>query len=106
MDWEHRCMRLCAGILVFAVVLRLLTAGAWLPVGRALGSAEAASFLLYLHTGRVVRMSLPEQTMPEAPPAPTVPVPVRSFSAGDLQLVQLDDEPGMAPELESLLEQH
>ena len=70
MDWERRCMRLCAGVLVFAVVLRLLAAGALLPVGQALRSSEAASVLLYLHTGRVVRLSGPEPTDP-----PPVSVP-------------------------------
>ena len=46
MDWEQRCMRLCAGVLVFAAVLRFLAAGALIPLGQALGSADAASFLM------------------------------------------------------------
>ena len=106
MDWEQRCMRLCAGVLVFAVALRLLAAGALLPVGRALGSSEAASFLLYLHTGRVVRLTTPEPTVPEDHgahhlKAHAVNTPV--FDAGDLSLVELSDEPGLKPDLQALL---
>ena len=36
MDWEQRCMRLCAGVLMLAVVLRLWAGGALVPIGRAL----------------------------------------------------------------------
>ena len=102
MDWERRCMRLCAGVLVFAVVLRLLAAGALLPVGQALRSSEAASVLLYLHTGRVVRLSGPE---PTDPPPVSAPQDRRSggFSAGDMALVELDDVPGLSPDSEALL---
>ena len=55
MEWEQRCIRLCAAVLICAVVLRLWSAGALAPVGRALQSQQAASFLIYLQTGRVVR---------------------------------------------------
>lgn len=106
MDWEQRCMRLCAGVLVFAVALRLLAAGALLPVGRALGSSEAASFLLYLHTGRVVRLTTPEPTVPEdhgAHPLKAHAVNTPVFDAGDLSLVELSDEPGLKPDLQALL---
>ncbi len=100
MDWERRCMRLCAGMLILAVFLRLWAGGALTPVGQALQSREAASFLLYLHTGRVVRLAAPEtvphivQATEEAPPA---------FDAGDLALVEISDEPGLSPDLEALL---
>lgn len=107
MDWEQRCMRLCAGVLVFAVVLRLLAAGALLPVGQALGTPEAASFLLYLQTGRVVRMATAE-TVPEVHTlqAPgESPRSTRIFSAEDLALVELSDEPELSPDLETLVTQ-
>ena len=61
MDWEQRCIRLCAAVLICAVVLRLWTGGALIPVGQALQSPRAASFLVYLQTGRVVRTA-PEPT--------------------------------------------
>ena len=104
MDWEHRCMRLCAGVLIFAVLLRLMTAGALLPVGRALGSERAASFLLYLHTGRVIRLGpTPTEPDPEPPPPGTAGTEPPVFDAGDLALVELMDEPGLCPDLETLL---
>lgn len=104
MDWEQRCMRLCAGMLVFAVALRLLAAGALIPVGQALDSAEAASFLMYLHTGRVVRLTTPEPTAPEAHALKTPEAGDSSFDAEDLALVELSDEPGLRPDLQALLD--
>ena len=103
MDWEQRCMRLCAGVLVFAAALRLLAAGALIPVGRALGSSEAASFLLYLHTGRVVRTTMPEPTVPEVHTLQTPKTTAPSFDTEDLELVELSDEPGLRPDLQTLL---
>ena len=96
MDWERRCMRLCAGVLMLAVVLRLWAGGALVPIGRALQSDEAASFLLYLQTGRVVR------SVPDGPEILELPDPVAKiagFSAEDLELVELSDEPGLGPDL-------
>lgn len=100
MDWERRCMRLCAGVLILAVVLRLWAGGALVPIGRALQSEQAASLLLYLQTGRVVR-SLPD--VPEMLELPNPGAKIAGFSAGDLELVELSDEPGLGPELESRL---
>ena len=100
MDWERRCMRLCAGVLILAVVLRLWAGGALVPIGRALQSDEAASLLLYLQTGRVVR-SLPD--VPEILQIPDSGVKITGFSARDLELVELSDEPGLGPDLESRL---
>ena len=102
MDWERRCMRLCAGMLVLAVLIRLWAGGVLTPLGQILQSDEAASFLLYLHTGRVVR-ALPEAQGPELPAFPDVQREIVDYSAGDLNLVELSDEPGMRPDLEELL---
>ena len=98
MDWERRCMRLCAGMLALAVLIRLWAGGVLTPLGQLLQSDEAASFLLYLHTGRVVR-ALPEEEGPELPAFPDVHTEMVDFSAGDLNLVELSDEPGMGPDL-------
>ena len=100
MDWERRCMRFCAGMLTLAVLLRLWAGGVLIPVGQALGSEQAASFFLYLHTGRVVR-TLPEIPEPE-PMAESDPEAPR-FSAEDLDLVAISDEPGLEPDLEALM---
>ena len=104
MDWEQRCIRLCAAVLICAVVLRLWSAGALVPVGRALQSQPAASFLMYLQTGRVVRQ-MPE---PEPLPTQTQPAPVQAaepppFSEEDLALVAVDNECGQSPDLAALL---
>ena len=102
MDWERRCMRLCAGVLMLAVVLRLWAGGALVPIGRALQSDEAASFLLYLQTGRVVRLA-PEPDVPEMLQLPDPVAKIAGFSAEDLELVELSDEPGLGPDLGALL---
>ena len=102
MDWERRCMRLCAGVLMLAVVLRLWAGGALVPIGRALQSDEAASFLLYLQTGRVVRFA-PEPDVPEMFQIPDPVAKIAGFSAEDLELVELSDEPGLGPDLGALL---
>lgn len=102
MDWERRCMRLCAGVLMLAVVLRLWAGGALVPIGRALQSDEAASFLLYLQTGRVVRLA-PEPDGPEMFQIPDPVAKIAGFSAEDLELVELSDEPGLGPDLGALL---
>ena len=77
MDHDRRCLRLCAGVLVSAILFRLAAVGAFRPVGVWLRQPATASFLLYLETGRVVR-ACPEPTAPpsaptEAPEPPTEP---------------------------------
>ena len=104
MDWERRCMRLCAGVLTFAVLLRLWAGGVLIPVGQALQSSPAASFFLYLHTGRVVR-ALPEADEPQPQHQAEIAAEGPRFSADDLSLVELSNEPGLSPDLESLLTQ-
>ena len=99
MDWERRCMRLCTGVLILAVFLRLWAGGVLVPVGQALRSEDAASLLLYLQTGRVVRLS-PAETVPQLMAAPEE---VPGFDAGDLELVKLRDDPKLGPDLQQLL---
>ena len=101
MDWERRCMRLCTGVLILAVFLRLWAGGVLVPVGQALRSEDAASLLLYLQTGRVVRLS-PAETVPQALAAPEE---TPGFDAGDLELVKLRDDPGLGPDVRQLLTQ-
>ena len=106
MDWEQRCIRFCAAVLLCAVALRLWSAGALIPVGQALQRSETASFLLYLHTGRVVR-ALPVEAQ-ELLPQLTEPqrAEVRegvTFSAEDAALVGIDYNCAQQPDLEALL---
>ena len=106
MDWEQRCIRLCAAVLVSAVVLRLWSAGALIPVGQALQREPATSFLIYLQTGRVIRR-VPEPEIPPAEaPAETVRQPeAPRFSESDLSLIEVDNECGRNPDLKALLTQ-
>ena len=102
MDWERRCMRLCAGVLILAVYLRLWAGGVLTPVGQALQSRDAASFLLYLHTGRVVRLAAPE-TVPAVPVIQISEQTPVVFEGRDMELVEISDEPGLSPDSEALL---
>ena len=106
MEWEQRCIRLCAAVLICAVVLRLWSAGALAPVGLALQSRQAASFLMYLQTGRVVRQ-MPE---PEIHPPVVETVPVREpevprFTAKEIDNIAVDNNCGQSPDLAALLTQ-
>lgn len=106
MDWEQRCIRLCAAVLICAVVLRLWSAGTLVPVGQALQNEQTASFLMYLQTGRVIRR-VPEpdvrSTEPQASPVLETEVP--QFTAEDLALIAVDNECGQDPDLAALLTQ-
>ena len=102
MDWERRCIRLCGAMVASAILLRLWSGGVFAPVGRAMAHPQTVSFLLYLHTGRVVR-PLPTPD----PPVPALPEQIEetepAFTAEDLALVTIDDEPGCNPDAASLL---
>lgn len=100
MEWEQRCIRLCAAVVAAAIALRLWAGGTLIPIGQALGTEEAAAFLVYLHTGRVVR-PLPEQTQePSVAPAEDGAV---TFTAEDAALVTIDYECELRPDVEELL---
>lgn len=93
MDWEQRCMRLCAAVLISAALLRLVGNGSLAVVGEALNTPETASFLVYLQTGRVVRLGKASDTPVVLDPvewtAATAPVEPVRFSAGDAALVSV-----------------
>ena len=105
MDWEQKCIRLCAGVLVMSALLRLTASGFFAPMGRMLGSPEAVSFFLYLHTGRMMR-TMPAQ--PEQPHEASPVTPVRepekpAFLSGEAALVELTYNCTYRPELDELL---
>lgn len=107
MDWERKCMRLCAGMLVLSVLLRLTASGFLAPVGRLLGSPEAVSFFLYLHTGRVVR-NTPAAPQPdrEREPVPEQTEPLTewpSFSPEEAEQVEIIWNCEYRPDLGQLL---
>jgi len=108
MDWDRRCIRFCATIVVCAILLRLWDCRILIPAGQALEHPGVASFLAYLQTGRVVR--LPSQAAPEAPDDP-VPestgqtasnTPV-SFAPEDLSLIRVSYTTRYRPDLEEML---
>lgn len=111
MDWESRCLRLCAGILLLAVLLRLGAGGAFEPVGRLLADETFTSFLVYLHTGRTVRLSqevsaLSPELLPVLTPTEGEDTDEPSavcFTADDLSLVSVKYGCSYDPDLEALL---
>ena len=112
MDPERRCLRLCALVLVFSILLRLSAGGIFAPVGRWLAAPETASFLIYLQTGRVVRLTQEPAPLPPLPelPAPTAPtqtepaaLPRPTFSGDDLEQITMYYRCDYRPELEPLL---
>ena len=68
MDNDQRCLRLCAAVLLSAVLLRMGASGALMPAAEWVRSPSAASFLWYLQTGRVIRAAAPELLVPPAAP--------------------------------------
>ena len=83
MDLQRRCLGIGSVMIVAAVILRLLSAGAWQTIAAALESPETAAFMLYLETGRVVHPEpepLSGETEPTTLPPPD-PVPTETVAA-------------------------
>ena len=102
MDWDQRCIRFCAGLVLAAMALRLCAGGALIPLGQALTDPETASFLLYLHTGRVVRAAPVQEN--QVPPATEIPerTPL-SFSSRDAEAISVDNGTSLHPDMGALL---
>ena len=103
MEWEQRNIRFCAGILVFSALLRLWIMGAFAPVGQALQSSDAASFFIYLQTGRVIRRIPEPSSAPVPETVPLKPAEPVVFRAEDGALVALEDTCGKKPDVEKWL---
>ena len=102
MDWDQRCIRFCAGLVITAVALRLCAGGALIPLGQALTDPKTASFLLYLHTGRVVRAAPAEEWTFPVPSEPEPETPV-TFSPEDAAALSIDNGTSLRPDMEALL---
>ena len=96
-----------------ALVLRLAGSGILSPVVQALRQPEIASLLLYLQTGRVVRLLPPVSEWSRESPGLTAAPPQAAadrpaFSDGDLDLVEMrytcDYRPALAPLLTAPLD--
>ena len=102
MDWDQRCIRFCAGLVLSAMALRLCAGGALIPLGQAVTNPETASFLLYLQTGRVVRTA-PELAYRAPDPPATEPEPPVTFSPGDAAAISIDNGTALHPDMGALL---
>ena len=112
MDLQRRCLGIGSVMIVAAVILLLLSAGAWQTIGAALESADAAGFILYLESGRIVRPqpdTAPTETASATqPPSTTVPteaaaVDVPCFVAADAALVDVRYHASYRPDLQQMV---
>ena len=114
MDRDRRYHQTGMAVIVGALTLRLL-GGVWEPLTEFFSKPEVASFLIYMETGRVVRLSdlstretepaetMPEETQPQTQPAlPEAAGAV--FEEGESELVQVSNLCGYNPDLEQLLQ--
>lgn len=109
MDWEGKCLRAGAAAVLCAGLLRLTSGGFLAPLGQALEDPELASFLIYLQTGRVVRLA-PEpppspaisQTQPTSPPS-AAPEPCPVFSADGADRIGVTYQCDYQPDMGALL---
>ena len=103
MDHQQWSLRLGAGLILCALLLRLTATGFLQPVAEFLAKPNIAAFLLYLETGRIVRFSpssddvevfareSPAPDFARKPVLPTEPAPPekQSFSASDGESVEI-----------------
>ncbi len=111
MDMDKRILRIGAGVIAAAMVLRLLSGGALGTVAEAMGQPEVAQLLIFLQTGRLVRLEDP-QSVPLPPqvltpqPEPTQEAPKSAvFTAEDAALVDIHNYCGYSVDTAALLTQ-
>jgi len=107
MDNDRRILQICTAVLLGAVILRLLSG----PLGTAAQNTDMtdiASALLFLQTGRVVRLvnsceTIPEETQSEpTQPQPSAPV---VFTPEDALLVSCNSYSGDSVDIQAMLAQ-
>jgi len=113
MNQEQTCLRIGAWVIAGAILLRLLSGGTLEKISSLLVQPKVVAGLMYLETGRVVRISdtmtypaesPPPQTAPPPETAPAIPsAPV--FSDQDLSRIEVDDSIGSNPDLSALMNQ-
>jgi len=115
MDEQRAVLRTGLWIVALAVFLRLLGTGALDRLTRLPSDPGTLSLLVYLQTGRKVRLptklpvtpQLPQPTQPAPPetvvPQPTQPAPETNITAEDMNYVNLSYGGSYRPELEPLL---
>ena len=114
MDHYQRALRAGAAAIVLAISLRLFGGGIFPPLLQLRNDPDLLSFLLYLQTGRLVRIA-PAPEVTEPTPAPTEPPEpsaeatkppeedIVTFSPADLDAIRVNDTVGYCPDLEKLL---
>lgn len=96
MDFDQRCLRLCAAVLICSVLFRLAASGAFAPIEQWLAQPSTASFLMYLQTGRVIRASAEEPPLPLPTMIPTT-IPPPTQSADSTESTQSTQQETTAP---------
>lgn len=114
MEQERRSIRIGMCMLACALLLRF-AGGAWDMAVELLADPQVASFLVYLETGRLVRLDTPQPILPTTEPAqtqaPTEPVPMQtepkkqpvSFLPDEATLVKTSNFTNYDPDLGALL---
>ena len=114
MDLQGRSLRLGALIISAALLLRLTGSGFFTPVVRALEQPGVLSFLVYLETGRIIRLgntadALPrptddtEPTLSQTPAVPPVTGEAVSFSEKDAAGIVIKNHTTLRPAPEELI---
>ncbi len=113
MDHQRRIIRMGAAVIILAITLRLFGGGFFRPLEEVLLNPRLQAFLVYLQTGRVVRLpntqlqqTQPQQTQPQEtdPRQPgKEPAETLSFTPSDMDSISVFYGCDYRPELESLL---
>lgn len=110
MDLESKVLRFGAAVILCAIVFRLLSGGILAPAAELLQNSKTVELLMFLETGRGIRLSdaageepdwTAESPVPELPATQPSAAPV--FRAQDLELVELRNSVSWEPDLEELL---
>ena len=106
-------LQLGAAAVALALLLRLMSGGAFGPFVRAVCGRELLSFLIYTQTGRrsgtvsdriePTNSTSPTETTQQSAPTQGAPDAVLSFSQSDLAFVQVNAHCDREPDLEALL---
>lgn len=109
MDLQQRTKRFGISVILCACILRFCYSGMPEIIRQWMLDADNSSFLIYLETGRDVRFSASKETFFahfRESPSPWLPEAERpAFSADDAELVEVDYDCTLRPDLGALMEQ-
>ena len=119
MDHQQWSLRMGAGVIACALMLRLAATGFFQPVVDFLAKPNIASFLIYLETGRIVRFSPSSEDVPAFAYESAVPdfarqavdaaavletePPLPAFEAADAEILQFKNSAGVKFDASQLL---